>query len=280
MVRRHRTQGRCRAVPPPVVSEHSFRRSRRRVWCHGQVELGTDAAFHIRYTFALLSRSGASRGTLSGLGDISVVGNYWLRDPGKASIGNVAFGLGVKTPSGSNTVRRQVFLANGQVLDPPVDQSIQLGDGGWGVIAQAQAFRQIYHRWFGYTYEWYLLSPKEMTNVPSPITGVNLSVPDVYSARVGASYMVAPRQGFSLSLGTRVDGIRERDLVGGNDGFRRPGYTLYLEPGLAMGRGLNTFTLSVPLRVHQDFKRGPVDVEHNSRGRRGSRGEHPGSGGL
>ena len=199
----------------------------------------------------------------SGLGDISVAGNYWLRDPGKASVGNVAFGLGVKTPTGSNTVRRQVFLANGQVPDPPVDQSIQLGDGGWGVIAQAQAFRQIYHRWFGYTYEWYLLSPKEMTNVPSPIAGVNLSVPDVYSARVGASYMVAPKQGFSLSFGTRVDGIRERDLVGGNDGFRRPGYTLYLEPGLAMGRGLSTFTLSVPFRVHQDFKRGPVDVEHN-----------------
>src|SRR5213075_2997719 len=62
------TQGRCRAVPPPVVSEHSFRRSRRRVWCHGQVELGTDAAFHIRYTFALLSRSGASRGKLQRFG--------------------------------------------------------------------------------------------------------------------------------------------------------------------------------------------------------------------
>lgn len=199
----------------------------------------------------------------SGLGDISVVGNFWLRDPGKASVGNVAFGLGVKTPTGSNTVARQVSLTNGQVIRPPVDQSIQLGDGGWGVIGQVQAFRQIYRRLSGYTYEWYLLSPKEMTNVPSPIKGVTLSVPDVYSARVGASYAVAPKQGFSLSFGTRVDGIRVKDLVGGNQGFRRPGYTLYLEPGLAMGRGLSTFTVSVPFRIHQDFKRGPVDVENS-----------------
>jgi hypothetical protein len=66
-----------------------------------------------------------------------------------------------------------------------------------------------------------------------------------------------------LSLGTRVDGIRVKDLVGANEGFRRPGYTLYLEPGLAMGRGLSTLTLSLPFRVHQDFRRGPVDVEYN-----------------
>jgi hypothetical protein len=202
----------------------------------------------------------------SGLGDISVVGNYWLRDPGKASVGNVAFGLGVKTPSGPNTVRRQVFLTNGQVLNPPVDQSIQLGDGGWGVIGQAQAFRQIYRRLSGYTYEWYLLSPKEMTNVPSPIKALRLSVPDVYSVRVGASYLVLPKRGLSLSFGSRVDGIRVKDLVGGHDGFRRPGYTLYMEPGVAIGRGLTTFTLSVPFRVHQDFKRGPEDAEYNFAG--------------
>ena len=30
-----------------------------------------------------------------------------------------------------------------------------------------------------------------------------------------------------------------------------------------MGRGLSTLALSVPCRVHQDFKRAPVDVEHN-----------------
>src|ERR1700676_4867367 len=75
--------------------------------------------------------------------------------------------------------------------------------------------------------------------------------------------LVTCRLRFSLSFGTRVGGIQVKDLVGGNEGFRRPGYTLYLESGLAMGRGLSTLTLSVPFRVHQDFKRAPVDVEHN-----------------
>lgn len=202
----------------------------------------------------------------SGLGDMSLVANYWLLDPFKPAKGNVAVGVGVKMPTGSNTLSQAVSLANGTVVQPPMDQSVQLSDGGWGVIVQGQAYRQVYRRLSAYTYGWYLISPEDRTGVPSPIKGETLSVPDVYSFRVGASYAISAKRGFSTTFGTRIDGIPVYDLIGESNGFRRPGYTVYLEPGIAFGRGPSSFTLSVPLRVHQNFKRGPVDIQNNFAG--------------
>src|SRR3989449_9905216 len=67
---------------------------------------------------------------------------------------------------------------------------------------------------------------------------VHLAVPDVYSARAGIAYALAPARGISLSLGGRIDGIPQGDLIGGRDNsFRRPGYSLYLDPGIALRRG-------------------------------------------
>src|SRR5579863_107581 len=65
-----------------------------------------------------------------GLGDISGVANIWLRRPVRESSGNVAIGLGVKSASGNNGVIGDYFLADRSLTKNPVDQSIQLGDGG------------------------------------------------------------------------------------------------------------------------------------------------------
>ena len=80
--------------------------------------------------------------------------------------------------------------------------------------------------------------------MPSPLPGVPLSVPDVYSIRSGVSHGVLPERGVSVSVGARIDGIPVRDVVGGNDGFRRPGYSIYLDPGLAVVRGRGTVALT------------------------------------
>src|SRR5215472_5631436 len=74
----------------------------------------------------------------AGLGDISGIANIWLRRPSRESSGNIALGVGVKTNSGNNDVVDNFFLADGSVTKNPVDQSIQLGDGGVGVIFQLQ----------------------------------------------------------------------------------------------------------------------------------------------
>lgn len=187
-----------------------------------------------------------------GLGDINLVGNLWLWNPARHKNGNLALGLGMKTPSGDNAVP--------SAFQHPVDQSIELGDGGWGLIMQAQGYQKISNRVSGYGYGLYLLSPKDTSNVISPYPGVPLSVPDVYSARVGAGYALLPKHGLSVSLGPRIDGIPVRDLAGDSDGFRRPGYVFYLDPGISLNSRRSTFTLNIPVRVYQDFQRSLVDI--------------------
>jgi hypothetical protein len=202
----------------------------------------------------------------AGLGDISGIANVWLRHPSAESSGNVAVGFGLKTASGNNGVIDNFFLADGSVTKNPVDQSIQLGDGGVGMILQLQAYRRLSGHVSGYVYGWYLLTPREKTAVSSPLAGVPLSVPDVYSLRSGVSAALWARRGISASLGTRVDGIPLRDSVGGSSGFRRPGYSLYLDPGVTVTRKRSAWSVNVPLRVHQDFQRSLADIERGSAG--------------
>jgi hypothetical protein len=198
--------------------------------------------------------------TSRGLGDISLVGNIWLWNPASHPSGNLSVGLGMKPPTGDNAFPGNFYLPNA-VVRLPVDEAVQLGDGGWGVIFQAQGYKKISNRASTYGYGYYLLSPKNITNVISPYAGVPLSVTDIYSARVGAGYALLPKKGLSVSLGPRIDGIPVRDLVGPHDGYRRPGYVLYAEPGMTLNLRRSTFTLDIPVRVYQDFKPSVVDVQ-------------------
>lgn len=195
----------------------------------------------------------------AGLGDINLVGTMWLRDPAAGLSGNLALGLGVKTPSGSNHVEDDYFTASGTTRYF-VDQSIQLSDGGWGIIAQTQGFQRLAGRLYGYATGSYLASLKVKTDVAfataaGTASTTIMAVPDVYSARIGAAYVLAPARGLSVSLGARLDGIPVRDLIGGgDDGFRRPGYTLYLDPGVSYTLAGGTLTLSTPWALAEDFK--------------------------
>ena len=199
-----------------------------------------------------------------GVGDINAVANVWLWDPASAQDGNVSLGLGVKAPTGNGQVEDDFFAADGSVSKRVVDQSIQLGDGGWGFIAQGQGYRHLLSRVSGYAFGSYLVAPRKKTNVPSPLAGVTLSVPDVYSVRTGVAFALAPSHGLSANLGLRADGIPLRDVVGGgDDGFRRPGHTLFLDPGGALRIGRHELTLSVPIRLRQDFSRSLIERERN-----------------
>jgi hypothetical protein len=207
----------------------------------------------------------------AGLGDVSGIANVWLRRPSAESAGNVAIGFGLKTASGNNGVVDNFFLAGGSVTKNPVDQPIQLGDGGVGIIFQLQGYRKLAGRASGYVYGWYLLTPREKTTVASPLAGVPLSVPDVYSVRSGVSAPLWRKRGISASLGPRLDGIPLRDFIGGSAGFRRPGYSLYLDPGLVVTARRSTWSINVPVRVHQDFQRSLADIDRGLRRRRRSR---------
>lgn len=202
------------------------------------------------------------RESATGFGDLSLMGDVWLFDPRANRNGNVAFGLGVKAPTGSNHVASQFYTASGSTAFV-ANQAIQLGDGGWGIILETQAFRQVFDRGFVYLSGSYMLSPRAQTDVAStPTSGQFWSVPDIYSGRVGLAYTVWPDQGLSTSLGGRIDGDPVHDIIGGGDSaVRRPAYIIYLDPGLALTRGRDNFTLSVPLRLHAVRERSVLEQQ-------------------
>jgi hypothetical protein len=205
-----------------------------------------------------------------GLGDVNLIANTWLWAPQQRPNGNLNLGLGIKTPLGSNKVMSDWWLADSSQIRHAVDQSIQLGDGGWGIIVQAQAFQRILPSTSLYFVGTYMLSTKEHTDVISPlepIAPIPLGVPDVYYVRGGVAQSLWADEGLSASLGARLDGITRRDIIGGGDDyFRRPGYTLFLDPGLSLRRGSTEFTFNFPIRLHQNFPPSIIDRKVNFTG--------------
>jgi len=186
--------------------------------------------------------------------------------------GNLALGLGVKAATGENTVEGDVGLPTGTVQAPD-HPGIQLGDGGWGVILEVQGFQRLAQGLIAYLYGHYQLSPREQTSVTiSPISTMRRSVPDVYDARLGLAYAVWPSAGISASLGARLDGMPVRDLIGGSEGYRDPGFILYLDPGASVSWGKETATLSVPVRLHGEFEKNVNDLRGGP-GPHGDRGD-------
>jgi hypothetical protein len=157
----------------------------------------------------------------------------------------------VKLPTGSHKAADRYFLADGTAIQYPVDQSIQPSDGGWGVILQSQVYRRLLAHGIAYAGGSYLLSLRKMSDVAKgPGDSVYWSVPDTYTARAGVASLLWPRMHISASLGGRVDGQPVRNLIGGgNLGFRRPGYTWSVDPGIAITGVSTEILVSAPIRV-------------------------------
>ena len=203
----------------------------------------------------------------AGMGDISLIASTWLRAP-RGHRANVALGVGLKMPTGSHTAMDTYYLSSGPPIRYPVDQSIQPGDGGWGYIAEVQAFAVAFHNAIAYVSGSYLANPRTLSDVAKdPGSNVFWSVPDVYSSRAGLAVAFWPRTGLSGSLGARIDGQPVRDLIGGADaGFRRPGYSVALDPALAFTSGPNEITVTAPLRVAADRKASILDLSTGKHG--------------
>jgi hypothetical protein len=145
-----------------------------------------------------------------------------------------------------------------------VDQSIQPGDGGWGVILGAQAFHRFSDRTSLYASAFYLLNPKETngtrtTAALSSVTAYN-SVADQYQARLGVNHQFTTKHALSGSLGLRIEGVPSSDVIGGDAGFRRPGYVLSLEPGISFNpTPRDTFALTVPVALVRNRVRSYAD---------------------
>jgi hypothetical protein len=204
-----------------------------------------------------------------GLGDISAIGRYWLFDTETHETWNVAAGGGVKFPTGTADAQDR-FPGRTDPANVPryVDQSVQPGDGGWGLMMEAHAFKAM-NRLFLFGSGSYLANPKDMNGTPSILTvlgistaagtpnaglGVN-SVPDQYMTRLGAS--VGIWKGIGGSVAWRMEGLRRYDLFGDSHGWRRPGTEMFIEPGLSYSYGGHTITFNVPVGYYYNRKPNP-----------------------
>jgi hypothetical protein len=202
----------------------------------------------------------------TGVGDITVTARRLLWHPRDHPDGNVSLGLGIKLPTGQYAVTDSVTrIVNGQRVTTieTVDQSIQPGDGGFGAIIDLQAFQRLGQSGFAlYGSGTYLINPSNTNGVKTYRTALGeeiMSVADQYLYRAGASYANAGWKGFGVSLGGRMEGVPVYDLVGGSDGFRRPGYAVSIEPAVSWSRGPHTVSLSVPFAVERNRQRSVPD---------------------
>lgn len=204
-----------------------------------------------------------------GLADIRVGVGYWLFDLEKHQNGNLALGLGIKLPTG-NFNASDIFYNVGPEGGPetrPVDQSIQPGDGGFGVTVDFQFYQKIADKLFAYGGGFYLINPRETNGTRtfretlSPLleNEAIMAVPDQFSVRAGASYAISNT--ISTSLGARYEGVPVKDLIGGNEGFRRPGNVLSIDPGIAFMKNNFSLNLNVPFAVRRDRPQSVTDLE-------------------
>ena len=195
-----------------------------------------------------------------GLGDIRFAAYYWLLDPAKSAKGNIQMGLGLKLPTGDYKYQDYFYKNDSTKVLGPVDQSIQLGDGGTGITLELNSFYALSRAWNLYLNGFYLANPREQNGVTTARGGTPsatamaygsdvMSVPDQFMWRAGASYMA---HNFSFSGGIRMECLPAEDLIGGSNGFRRPGYVLSVEPTIGYKIKRTQLYLSVPFAVQRN----------------------------
>jgi hypothetical protein len=210
-------------------------------------------------------------GTLThsaGVGDVSVGTKVWIFRPPTESRQNIQVGFSMKLPSGNPNVTN--LVGDSTVV---VDQSIQSGDSGTGFALDYTAFKSI-RRLTLFSSGVYLFNPKnshlptgwnEVTRPPGypgySRPGTVYSVADQYLVQAGAGYAVPKATGLAVTLTARLEGVPARDLIGGSDGFRRPGYAVSTGPGVMYSRAKNIWSLSVPIAVYRNRTRSVSDVE-------------------
>jgi hypothetical protein len=204
-----------------------------------------------------------------GLADIRWSVGYWLLDPAELPKGNIALALGMKLPTGSYNAS-DIFYnvgVDGRPETRPVDQSIQPGDGGFGISGEFQYYWELLPKLFLYGGGFYLSNPREVNGTRTFRETLNpilqnesiMSVPDQYSLRMGLTHLLS--EAFSASLGVRYDGVPVRDIIGGSQGFRRPGNVLSLDPGLTYLNGDFAIVLSVPIALRRERPQSVTDIE-------------------
>src|SRR6185369_1234201 len=195
-----------------------------------------------------------------GVGDIFFTTHRWMFDPDTHPGGNLQLGVGVKIPTGQNNATDTFKVVSGSTVTNQirtVDQSIQPGDGGFGVLVDFSTFSALAGgRMSVYGGGAYLMTPGEKSNVQTYRTAPGeevMSIADQYLVRGGVAFPIPRSVNMTFSAGLRAEGVPVRDIIGGDTGFRRPGIAVSVEPAINMiVKGKNAVTLSVPVAIYRN----------------------------
>lgn len=198
-----------------------------------------------------------------GLGDIRITGYKWLFNTSVPHKGNIQVGLGLKLATGDYRYQDYFHKDYTQPLVTtlaPVNQSIQLGDGGTGFTIELNGYYALNKTVSLYGNLFYLSNPRDQNGVSSTWGGTpstNLikaggqvnTVPDAYTMRAGANFTVKK---YVFWLGARKEGVPVYDLIGGSNGVRRPGTAMSIEPGINYKHKNSVFYAFVPIVIYRN----------------------------
>jgi len=195
-----------------------------------------------------------------GIGDLRVSGYYTVFDAEKFKKGNIQLGFGIKLPTGDYKYQDYFHKNDTTLVMAPVDQSIQLGDGGTGFTTEVNGHYNFSKHLSVYGNFYYLFNPREQNgvstqrgNIPTALTILSnsdvMSVTDQYLIRAGANFSF---KRLSVSAGGRMECVPVYDLIGGSNGFRRPGYVISVEPGMVYEFKKFTAFATVPIALKRD----------------------------
>jgi hypothetical protein len=211
----------------------------------------------------------ARRSTHSfGIGDARIAFYYWLMDPLKKRKWNLQVGTGVKLATGDYNYQDYFYKNDTTKTLGSVDQSIQLGDGGTGLTLELNGYYTLSKELSIYGNFFYLSNPREQNGVSTARGGTPtaasisygsnvMSVPDQYMYRAGFNYMKGV---FTGSLGLRKEGLPAKDLIGGSNGFRRPGYVVSVEPGISIEQKKLVYFFNLPIAIQRNRTQSAPDI--------------------
>src|ERR1700760_905474 len=136
------------------------------------------------------------------------------------------------------------------------------------MVADFQAYKAV-KRVTLYASGSYLSNPRETNGVPTgrsrPSEAI-MSLADQYAYRGGAVMPFPKTNSLVWSFGIRGEGVPSKDLIGGSEGFRRPGYIISVDPGLIYTKGKNRWTFNLPVPFIRNRTRSVPDLWDNAHG--------------
>ena len=255
-----------------VINSFSLDLDVTRLLPHGwSLDLGFPISANSRTTDLEHGGLNTTRHTTSafGMGDLQFTVLKWLLKPSANQKGNIQLGLGIKFPTGDYKKQGYFYRNDTTRILSILNPSIQLGDGGTGIITELNTYyfldsKKIFSLYGNF---YYLANPTDINGTQytqgKPQTPANIllgaydiSVIDVFSIRAGMNFNL---KNWAFSAGIRDEGAPVYDLFGKSDGIRRSGYTLSAEPGIIYKFKKATIYAYVPFLLSHAVKQSALD---------------------